>query len=181
MAFRSKVSDIPGLQGLMVSAKGYQSGAKKFAKDNGIIAPTMDELPGVGSLLAIRLENVACPTRDNEGEPFWSIYEIDEDDEANGNLYGKSHKWTASSLLFLSKKLCEEFLIHENVSVQVKYGVFGLTQLNLGGFIMTADVFAADYYLVPYDVKHDPDLGNITIGIVQIPREGLIEYDVIRR
>jgi hypothetical protein len=76
MAFRSKVSDIPGLQGLMVSAKGYQSGAKKYAEDNGIIALTMDELPGVGSLLAIRLENVTCPTKDNVGEPFWSIYEI---------------------------------------------------------------------------------------------------------
>jgi hypothetical protein len=181
MAFRSKVSDIPGLQGLMVSAKGYQSGAKKFAKDNGIIALTMDELPGVGSLLAIRLENVACPTRDNEGEPFWSIYEIDADDEANGNLYGKSMNGRQAVLLFLSKKLCEDFLSHEGVSVQVKYGVFGLTQLNLGGFIMTADVFAADYYLV-YDVKPNPNpnLDNITIGIVQIPREALIKYYVIR-
>ena len=130
MAFRSKVSDIPGLQGLMVSAKGYQSGAKKFAEDNGVIALTMDELPGVGSLLAIRLENVTCPTKDNIGEPFWSIYEIDEDGEANGNPYGKYINGQRGALLFLSKKLCEEFLARETVVVQTHYRVFGLTQVN---------------------------------------------------
>jgi hypothetical protein len=131
MAFRSKVSDIPGLQGLMVSAKGYQSGAKKFAKDNGIIALTMDELPGVGSLLAMRLVNAACPTKDNVGEPFWGIYEVDEDDEANGNLYGRTVNGRQGALLFFSKKLCEEFLARETVVVQARHRVFGLTLLNL--------------------------------------------------
>ena len=136
MAFRSKVSDIPGLQGLMVSAKGYQSGAKKYAEDNGIIALTMDELPGAGSILAMRLENVTCPTRDNVGEPFWSIYEIDEDGEANGNPYGKSINGQHGTLLFFSKKLCEEYLARETVIVQARHGVFGLTQVNLRSFIM---------------------------------------------
>jgi len=178
MAFRSKVSDIPGLQGLMVSAKGYQSGAKKFAEDNGIIALTMDELPSVGSLLSIRLENVTCPTKDNIGEPFWSIYEIDEDGEANGNPYGKYINGQHGTLLFVSKKLCEEFLARETVVVQTHYGVFGLTQLNLRSFIMMADCFAANFYLV-FDVKPNSRVGDITIGLVQIPRETLIEYYVV--
>jgi Restriction endonuclease len=178
MAFRSKVSDIPGLQGLMVSAKGYQSGAKKFANDNGIIALTMDELPGVGRLLAIRLENVTCPTKDNVGEPFWSIYEIDEDGEANGNLYGRRVDGQQGALLFFSKKLCEEFLSRETVGVQARYGVFGLTQLNLRCFIAMADCFAASFYLA-FDVQPSPRLGDITVGLVQIPRETLIEYYVL--
>lgn len=178
MAFRSKVSDIPGLQGLMVSAKGYQSGAKKFADDNGIIALTMDELPGVGRLLAMRLENVTCPTKDNVGEPFWSIYEIDEDGEANGNLYGRYVNGQHGALLFFSKKLCEEFLARETVGVQARHRVFGLTQLNLRSFIMMADCFAANFYLA-FDVKPNLRLGDITLGLVQIPRETLIEYYVL--
>jgi hypothetical protein len=128
MAFKSKVSDIPGLQGLMVSAKGYQSGAKKYAEDNGIIALTMDELPGAGSILAMRLENAICPTTDDVGEPFWSIYEIDEDGEANGNHYGKEINGRPGVLLFFSKRLCEDFIAHESLIVQTRYRVFGLTQ-----------------------------------------------------
>jgi hypothetical protein len=178
MAFHSKVSDIPGLLGLMVSAKGYQSGAKKFADKNGLIALTMDELPGIGSLLATRLENVTCPTKDNIGEPFWSIYEIDEDGEANGNLYGKYINGQHGALLFFSKKLCEEFLARETVAIQTRCGVFGLTQVNLRGFIVTADYFASNFYLV-FDVKPRLRLGDITLGLVQIPRETLIEYYVL--
>jgi hypothetical protein len=178
MAFHSKVSDIPGLLGLMVSAKGYQSGAKKFAIDNGIIALTMDELPGVGALLAMRLENVTCPTRDSVGEPFWSIYEIDADGEANGNPYGKYVNEQHGALLFFSKKLCEEFLAGETVGVQARNRVFGLTQPNLRSFIMMADCFAAKFYLV-FDVKPSLRVGEITAGLVPIPRETLIEYYVL--
>jgi hypothetical protein len=178
MAFRSKVSDIPGLQGLMVSAKGYQSGAKKYAEDNGIIALTMEELPGAGSILAMRIENATCPTKDNVGEPFWTLYEIDEDGEANGNQYGKTLNGQPGALLFLSKKLCEEFLARESLIVQTRYRVFGLTQLNLCSFIRMADCFASNFYLV-FDVKPSLEFGDITIGFLQIPRETLIEEYLI--
>jgi hypothetical protein len=163
----------------MVSAKGYQSGAKKYADNNGIIVLTMDELPGVGSLLAMRLENIMCPTKDNVGEPFWSICEIDEDGVANGNLYNETINGQYGALLFFSKKLCDEFLSCKSISVQAKYGVFGLTQVNLRGFIMTAGCFAANFYLV-FDVKPSLRLGdNITVGLLQIARETLIEDYVI--
>jgi hypothetical protein len=45
MAFKSKVQDIPGVQGIMVARKGYQSGAKTFAEDNGILAIDIAQLP----------------------------------------------------------------------------------------------------------------------------------------
>ncbi len=178
MAFRGKVSDVLGLQGLMVSAKGYQSGAKKYAEDNGIIALTMDELPGVGSLLAMRLENVTCPDKESVGEPFWSIYEIDEDGRANGNLYGQHINGWRGALLFFSKKVCEEFLAVESKSVKAKCSVFGLNQINLRGFIMIADVFEADYYLA-LDVQPSSSVGQLSIGLVPISRKQLIEYYVL--
>ena len=176
MAFHGKVSDIPGLQGVMVSTKGYQSGGKKFADQNGIIVLTMDELPGVGSLLAIRLENVTCPGRDNVGEPFWSIYEIDEDGETNGNPYGKFINRQHGALLFFSKKLCEEYLARETVIVQARHGVFGLTQVNLRSFIRMADSLAANFCLV-FDVSLR--VGDIKLGLLQIPRDTLIEYYIL--
>jgi hypothetical protein len=177
-AFYGAVFDTPGLQGVMVSAKGYQSGAKKFADQYGIIALTMEELPGIGSLLATRLENVTCPTRDNVGEPFWSIYEIDEGGEAKGNLFGKYIDGQQGALLFFSKKLCEEFLAHQTVVVQARHGVFGLTQANLCGFIVTADWFAAKFYLALEVKPSSLRLGG-TVRLVQIPRETLIEDYVL--
>jgi hypothetical protein len=79
-------------------------------------------------------------------------YEIDEDGEANGNLYKKNINGQHGVLLFFSKKLCEEFLACESVIVQTRYRVFGLTQVNLRSFIMMADCFSANFYLVS-DVK----------------------------
>jgi len=138
----------------------------------------MEELPGVGSILAMRLENATCPTKDSVGEPFWTIYVIDEDGEANGNPYGEYINGQHGALLFLSKKLCQEFLARETVAVQAHNGVFGLTQVNLRTFILMADCFAANFYLV-YDVKPSLRMGDITVGVVQIPRDILIEYYVL--
>ena len=74
--------------------------------------------------------------------------------------------------------MCEEFLARETVIVQARHGVFGLTQANLRGFIMTADCFGANFYLV-FDVKPSLRVGDSTVGLVQIPRETLIEYYVL--
>src|SRR5262249_3108474 len=93
------------------------------------------------------------------------------------NLYSKYINGQQGALLFLTKKLCEECLTHETVSIQTRYGVFGLRQINLRGFIHTADFFAANFYLV-FDVKPKPRLGDITLGLMQISRETFIEYYV---
>ena len=117
-------------------------------------------------------------TKDNVGEPFWSIYEIDEDGEANGNQYEKTINGQPGAFLFFSKKLCEKFLARESLIVQTRYRVFGITQRNLRSFIMMADCFASNFYLV-LDVKSSLTVDDITIGFVQIPRETLIEDYVL--
>jgi hypothetical protein len=45
----------------MVARKGYQSGAKTFAEDNGILAIDVTQLPNIGMLMAARVEAVALP------------------------------------------------------------------------------------------------------------------------
>lgn len=172
MAFRSKVFDVPGLQGVMVSAKGYQSGARKYAEDNGVLAINMDELPGVGGLIATRLENIMLPDEDGIGEPFWGIYEL-EDGRVNGNIYAQTIGGWYGALLFFSKRICEEVLRSENAVNGSRYTVRGLRQRHLRGFIMTADAFRANYWLV-LDVKP-----NGHVGLVQIDREDLIKDYVV--
>ena len=55
IAFKGTVEDIPGLQGIMVALKGYQSGARRFADDNGILAIDITELPSLGMLMGARI------------------------------------------------------------------------------------------------------------------------------
>lgn len=75
-ALESKIRDIPGVVGVIVSRNGYQSGAKQFAEYQGILALTPDDLPSLPSLVAERLATVALPDENCIGEPFWTIMEL---------------------------------------------------------------------------------------------------------
>lgn len=72
-ALESKVRDIPGVIGVIISRNGYQSGAINFSKQKGILALTSDELPSLGTLIGERLKTVALPDETCLGEPFWTI------------------------------------------------------------------------------------------------------------
>jgi Restriction endonuclease len=74
----SKIRDIPGVVGLIISRNGYQSGAKQFADHHGILALTPDELPSLNFLIAERLKTVALPDENCIGEPFWTIMDMRE-------------------------------------------------------------------------------------------------------
>lgn len=69
----SKVRHNPGVVGVMISQSGYQSGAIEFAKDQGILALTLDDLPALNVVIAERLTTVALPDETAGGEPFWTI------------------------------------------------------------------------------------------------------------
>jgi hypothetical protein len=172
MAFRAKVSDVPGLEGVIVSARGYQSGAKKFATDNGLVALTMGELPKSGDLLATRLERAVFPPEESIGEPFWSLYE-GEDGKLNGVIYHHVINGWYGALLFYCKKLAEKFLANQTQDVRLQWAVRGLSQPFLRSFILIADTCRANYWMVT-DVK-SPDL----LGLVPITRDDLIANYVL--
>ena len=60
-ALESKVRDIPGVIGVIISRNGYQSGAINFARKKGILVLTSEELPSLGFLIGERLKTVALP------------------------------------------------------------------------------------------------------------------------
>ncbi|MFP3561389.1 hypothetical protein SB861_64005, partial [Paraburkholderia sp. SIMBA_049] len=61
LAFAMKVYDCQGVVGIIVSASGYQSGAVDSANENGLSVLSVKELPSIGQLLALRLDDVVMP------------------------------------------------------------------------------------------------------------------------
>jgi Restriction endonuclease len=141
MAFNSKVNDCPGVRGIIVAAHGYQSGAKKFAEDNGISALVPSDLPSIGRLLGIRLETAVIPTEATIGQPFWTLFELDTGAPACHQQDGESF-----GILFFSKKQAEVYFASSTYGAG--WAVRGLSQDNLRAYILTADAMAGRFLLV---------------------------------
>lgn len=141
MAFSSKVNDCPGVRGIIVAAQGYQSGAKKFAEDDGIKALVPSDLPSLGRLLGMRLEAVAIPTKTTIGQPFWTLFELD-----SGAPAGHQQDGETFGILFFSKKQAEIYFSAH--SYGAGWAVRGLSQDNLRTYILTVDAMAGRFLLV---------------------------------
>ena len=135
IAFKGTVEDIPGLQGIMVALKGYQSGARRFADDNGILAIDITELPSLGMLMGARIEAVALPDDKTAGEPFWALYAV-EGQKATGALYGREIEGRVHLLLFFSKVQASIFLSKIPQPTRDKFSVRGMTQHGLRFFLL---------------------------------------------
>ncbi|TXM72481.1 restriction endonuclease [Methylobacterium sp. WL69] len=139
-AFKSKIDDVIGLRGIMIAAEGFQDGARTYAENNGIIVLAIDDLPGLGELLAKRIGSVALPDETTIGEPFWAIYELRDGKNTGIPLGGKIDE-TQVGYLFLSKASATRFLESRIDLGTGSYGVRGLPQRCLRTFIMTIDAF----------------------------------------
>lgn len=81
--FATKLQDIGGISGIMISPLGFQSGAELIANHFDIILKTTKDLPTIPHLMGTRLETVALPEEGYVGEPFWVIME-----HRNGKVTG---------------------------------------------------------------------------------------------
>lgn len=164
LAFTAKVGDCPGVRGIIVSANGYQSGAKQFAEDNGLLALTFVDLPSIGEILGMRLESSAIPAKNAVGQPFWAIYE-----EETGAPLGHVQEGRGYGLLFFSKKQAQ--LYFESRSLNSEWKVCGMTQENLRAFILSVDAMGAGFLIV-----HWVEEQGSTLSVVanEIAREDLI-------
>jgi len=140
MAFKSKIDDVPGLRGLVVAKKGFQQGARIYAEKNGVDAIEASELPGVGELLAARLESVALPDENMIGEPFWAIFEI-RDGKNTGSALGNLEEDIKTGFLFFSKPSAQRYVNAMPPSEHKKWAVRGLPQRCLRTFILIIDAF----------------------------------------
>ena len=86
-AFVKIIEDIKGVVGVIVSNKGYQSGAQQYANAHRIITLTTEQLPNILDLLSMQITKYFLPNKEDIGEPFWTIMELNEVGEINGNYY----------------------------------------------------------------------------------------------
>lgn len=136
----SKVRDIPGVIGVIISRSGYQSGAVSFASKKGILALTFDELPSLGTLIGERLRTVALPDENCIGEPFWTIMMIREG-ENTGVWFALRLDTTDKKVfipLFFSKYHAEIFFRQMDLDATT-WGIRGLPRYVLRGLIVQLD------------------------------------------
>lgn len=142
----SKIRDIPGVIGVIISRHGYQSGAQQFAEYHGILALTPDELPSLNSLIAERLATVSLPDEKCIGEPFWTIMEIRKGKNTGSYVSIRPHNLGRELFipLFFSKYHAQLFLQQAeqvNGADISKCAVRGLPRYVLRAFILQLEFF----------------------------------------
>jgi len=170
MAFKAKVEDVPGLQGIIVALTGFQSGAKKFAQDNGIVALESADLPSLGMLIGKRIEAAALPDPDTLGEPFWSIWEV-QGGQSTGTLWCDRKNGRDTIVLSFSRLQAEQFLKSNSHAQQ--FAVRGMTQVSLRFYMLTINYFrSADICVFdPFNL----DTERETYGILLEPAK-ILKY-----
>ena len=175
-AFAKIIEDIKGVVGVMVSNKGYQSGAKQYATANRILTLTTDELPNILDLLSMQITKYFLPYKEDIGEPFWTLMELDDKGQITGSYYTPQKDDNGNDILLLmfSKKQAEELIEFRRIP-KTKYTPRGLRQYHLKGMLAFMKqhkvVFAV---LPPYVPKNTPEGAFFIKNVQEIENEFLI-------
>jgi len=142
LAFHAKIHECSLSHGVIVSSGGFQKGAREFAEKNNVTLMDYSELPSIGNLLSRRLANVVIPDEDTIGQPFWTLFNIEE-----YSPYGQIHhkEEIMSAFLFLSRTHALRFLKEQNLDK--RWQVRGMAQRHLTCYILTCDAFNARYFI----------------------------------
>lgn len=150
--YYAKLQDCNNVIGFMISAKGYQDGAKTFGKHYGIELITTEDLPNICSLYLTHVKWL-LPDEDTYGDPFWTIMEVTKDGKNTGTCYSPNEKialfiskyypnretaLNGAVALFLSKKSAERVLKNTGEN---GYAVFGVSRQYLRALCYTAKNF----------------------------------------
>ncbi len=130
--FKGKLDDFNNIQGVMVSANGYQAGAYKIANQYGIKLFLTEDLPKINEILALAIK-VMLPNNNIKGEPFWVIMQI-KDEKNIGSYFSFNNK----IILFLSKKSAERIISRFAL---VNFDVFGVSHEHLKAICYLSKVF----------------------------------------
>ncbi|WP_422413625.1 MULTISPECIES: restriction endonuclease [unclassified Endozoicomonas] len=136
--FALKLQDIGNISGEMVSANGYQSGAKKIAEHYDINLKTINDLPTMPHLLGMRLSSVALPDESYKAEPFWTIMEL-RNDKVTGSYFGHTQDGRKFIPLFFSKYHALMYFQESNLDTK-SWGIRGLPRHALRAFILMLDL-----------------------------------------
>lgn len=187
-ALESKVRHNPGVIGVIISRSGYQSGAKDFAEQQGILALTLDNLPTLNTLIAERLTTVALPDETTIGEPFWTIMEVRNGKNTGSYFLIQPHSLARKPFipLFFSKYHAELFLKQAEQLTNLDtsmWAVRGLPHYSLRQFVIRLESFeirrelfgmessAALLMFLPPDAKQADHFAMIPITREQLATE----------
>ncbi|MFP3801963.1 restriction endonuclease [Paraburkholderia sp. SIMBA_027] len=165
LAFAMKVYDCQGVVGIIVSASGYQSGAVDSANENGLSVLSVKELPSIGQLLALRLDDVVMPGPEVKGEPFWTLY-----DPETKEPYAFAQGDELFGALFISRAHAEEYA--EVCRLKPRWIVRGLGMRHLAAYILTGDAMRGRYLIVQPCTENVVPINGFAFA--EIRRERLI-------
>lgn len=165
LAFKAKIDEFSDVIGVIVSAGGFQSGAKDFAERNQISALGIEEIPSIGQLLGMRLRHNTIPTELSVGTPFWTLFDLE-----TGAPYGVTHEKGTHALLFWSKNQATKYLARNRVSAN--WQVRGLETRHLFSYILVTDAMNGGFATAPPPNHALADDSNM---FSDMPRQVLID------
>lgn len=167
LAFKAKIDEFSDVIGVIVSANGFQSGAKEFADSHRITALSIEEIPSIGQLLAKRLRYNVIPTERSIGAPFWTFFDLE-----TGAPFGSGQEHCVYALLFWSKNQAEKY--HAHNGLEAKWQVRGLEEVHLYSYILVVDSMDGRFVTAP---PPNHDLADSHNVFSDMPRKILInEY-----
>lgn len=167
LAFKAKIDELSDVIGVIVSANGFQSGAKDFADKHRITALSIEEIPSIAQLLGKRLRHNTIPTERSIGEPFWTLFDVE-----TGAPFGSTQDQDVYALLFWSKNQAAKH--HYRNCLDVKWQVRGLEMRHLYSYILIVDSMNGRFATAP---PPNHELGDSQNMFSDMPREILVnEY-----
>lgn len=161
--FATKLSDVGlgNIIGIMISKVGFQEGTKTFADSYGIKLMTGDELPTITDIVAGILKKAFLPDGKIQGEPFWTLMEIQD-----GDVTGSYCTIAPNQIpLFYSQNMANYYL---NLRIDKdKFVVRGISQYQLRGLLALADLHSQKFVLFPIPFATDPDLEDYKAIVVE--------------
>lgn len=117
--FKGKLDDTNNIQGIFISALGYQEGAQVLGEHYGIKLMQVADLPRINELLASTIKTGMLPDKSIKGDQFWVIMEESDSENTTGSYFAFKGD---QIILFLSKKSAERVVKRYNLN---EYGVLG--------------------------------------------------------
>jgi hypothetical protein len=166
--FESKLRDLNNIVGVIVSASGFQEGAKNFAEEKGILTLLISELPNLMQLIGFRLARVFLPDPKQRGEPFYILMETDEYNNLTGSYEIVEQGAKNLIFLFLSKKHADKYISTKKIKdLQPR----ALKQESFDHVILMAKRSKSDFAIIVFPVNDDTNFFCLEITPDNLKKE----------
>lgn len=133
--FKGKLDDTNNIQGVFISALGYQEGAQILGDHYGIKLMKVSDLPKIYELLASTIKVGMLPDKSIKGNPFWVIMEMRGTENTTGSYFTFERN---QIILFISRKSAERIINRYHLT---HYGVFGVARQHLKSICSMSKAF----------------------------------------